>query len=71
MAQWNADDFAQELASIQNLVALRRPGTNMGQSLVQQLQGRVEQHPAWTAEQLCKMMETAQASSLQESKQFP
>ena len=60
MAHWNADEFLQELASIQKLAKLR-PGSNMEANLAKQLQSRLESQKGWTAEQLCKMMESVQA----------
>ena len=63
MAHWGADDFLQELSSIQKLANLR-PGTDMEANLSKQLQSRLESHKGWTAEQLCRMMEAVQACSL-------
>ncbi|CAE7703660.1 unnamed protein product [Symbiodinium sp. CCMP2592] len=63
MARWTADDFVQEMNSIQRLVGMR-PGTDMEPKLVQALQDRMAHHPGWTADQLCKMMEAVGESSL-------
>ena len=60
IAHWNADVFSQELASKQKLANLR-PGLDMEANLARQLQSRLESQKGWTAEQLCKMMEAAQA----------
>ena len=63
MARWTAEDFIQELSSIQKLASLR-PGTDVETKLVVQLQDRMKHHPGWTADQLCKMIEAVTQSSL-------
>ena len=66
MARWTAQDFIQEMASIERLVALR-PGADLEPKIVGQLQDRMVHHPSWTAEQLCSMIEAVNASKLSAS----